>query len=706
MIRTIVSAGMLLYCISATAQQRELDSLIRVLSMYPQRDTTRVDLLNDIAYAYYNIDPEQGLQIADSAIALALQISPQRRLASAYSNKGSNYWAKGNDSLAMIMYKKALHIYESSDYKKGRGIMYNNIGLLYFNKSDFFEAITWHQKGLEIFTLLNDSLRMASIQNNLGVDYQYISDYPTALAYYFSALAIYEQKKGKYLVGSSASLVLPNIGLVYKDLGQYDSALIYQNQSLEAFRALNSKQGMASAYGNIGVIYDLKAQPDRAISYHLKALELNEVSGNQRRMASDYTNLGAAHLQLHNYEKSYEYLTKARIIYEESGDRNNLALSLLKIGELYQHAPVPFFKAHYLNPHDRYPLAIRIFQKALKIAREINVPALQSEALESLSEVYETVHDPAKALLAYKEHVTLRDSVLDQEKRVDIAQKIAAFEFEKKAILLKAEHSKAAALAGAEIKRQRIIRNTLAAGTIVILLGAFAGYIAYKRRRDAEEERKDIEFKARVAETEMKALRAQMNPHFIFNSLNSIADYIGKNDIPEAGSYLTKFAKLMRVILENSEQKEVPLADDLKALELYMQLEAKRLNNAFTYSIMVNEDIDRANTLVPPLLLQPFVENSIWHGLTNKKGEGKIMIRITLENGMLSCVVEDNGVGMPQTIGADNGVHAEKKSLGMKITRERIEVINETKHTNASIASYDLAGGVRTELKLPLEMAF
>ena len=706
MIRIIIGAGMLVCCMAARAQQRELDSLIQVLSQHPQRDTIRVELLNDIAYAYYNIDPEKGLQVADSAITLAQQISPHHRLASAYSNKGSNYWAKGDDSLAMIMYKKALHMYDSSNYKKGRGIMYNNIGLLYFNKSDFFEAITWHQKGLEIFTLLNDSLRMASIQNNLGVDYQYVSDYPTALEYYLRALAIYEQKEGRYRVGSSASLVLPNIGLVYKELGQYDSALVYQNQSLKAFRALNSKQDMASAYGNIGVIYDLKAQPDSAIFYHLKALELNEVSGNQRRMASSYTNLGTAHLQLHNYEKSYEYLIKARTIYEASGDRNNLTLSLLKSGELYQHAPVSFFKAHHLNPSERYPLAIRIFQKALKIAREINVPALQSEALEGLSIVYETVHDPAKALVAYKEHVALRDSVLDQEKRVDIAQKIAAFEFEKKAILLKAEHSKTEALANAEIKRQRIIRNTVIGGIVVLLIAAPGGYIAYKRKRDATEQRKEMEFKSRVTETEMKALRAQMNPHFIFNSLNSIADYIGKNDIPAAGSYLTKFARLMRLILENSEQKEVSLADDLNALELYIQLEAKRLNNKFSYSISVDEEIDQANTLVPPLLLQPFVENSIWHGLADKNDDGRIIITITSENEMLTCVVEDNGSGMQHTVNEDNGIHPEKKSLGMKITRERIEVINETRDANASITSYDLDRGVRTELKLPLQMAF
>src|SRR5690606_5319721 len=147
--------------------------------------------------------------------------------------------------------------------------------------------------------------------------------------------------------------------------------------------------------------------------------------------------------------------------------------------------------------------------------KDIGAADLQSQALEGLSALYEDGHEPVEALAAFKEHVVLRDSVMNQEKRVDIAKKVASFEFEKKAALLDAEHSKATALADAEIKRQHINRNTLADGTLFIVFTDFAGYIAYVRRRDADEKRKDIEFKARVTETEMKALRAQKNPHFI-----------------------------------------------------------------------------------------------------------------------------------------------------------------------------------------------
>ena len=200
----------------------------------------------------------------------------------------------------------------------------------------------------------------------------------------------------------------------------------------------------------------------------------------------------------------------------------------------------------------------------------------------------------------------------------------------------------------------------------------------------------------------MKALRAQMNPHFIFNSLNSIADYIDKNQTETASDFTAKFAKLMRMVLENSEQKEIPLSEDLKALELYMQLERFRLKNKFNYQIRVDENIDKDNTLIPPLILQPFVENSIWHGIAKKDGHGEIIISIQKDDDMINCIVEDDGAGIKESI----IIADEKKSLGMKITKARIDIINKQKSANASMNITNKEKGVRAEVKLPLELSF
>lgn len=697
---------LLLKTFGVQGQQGELDSLMQLLNRYQHHDTTRIDLLNDIAYTYHTVDPDKGLQTADSAIVLARELSPGRRIASAYANKGVNYWAKGEDSLAIIMYQNALKIHEANQNKTGMGNMYNNIGLLYFNKSAFYDALTWHQKALDMFIQINDSVRISTVHNNIGVDYQYISDYPKALEHYFRALAIHEQKQGAHLTGNAEVQVLSNIGIVYRILGQYDSALVYQNRAMETYRSTGNKQGMASTYGNIGIIYDLLSEPEEAVSQYLKGLQLNEELGNQRLMASNYTNLGLAYIQLGDYEKSYGYLQKAKSFYERTEDKNNLTITLLNLGNLYLNAPVEFLKKHQIEGNNRYLAATGAVLQALNISREIKVLALQSTVLENLSEVYEKAGFPSKALAAYKEHIQLRDSILGEEKRIEIAQKIATLEYEKKAIVLQAEHAKNTALAKAEVQRQRIIRNTVAVGGILLLLAAVGMYISYKRRRDAESRKKDMEFKARVVETEMKALRAQMNPHFIFNSLNSIADFISKNEIPVAERYLTKFAQLIRLILENSEKKEVPLANDLKALEWYVQLESLRLNHKFEYKVTVSENTDPDNTLVPPLLLQPFVENSIWHGMTRSDSNGLIEIKIGTDNDTLTCIVEDNGVGRNYSHANPPDEPEHKKSLGMKITSERIELLNQLKQANASLSVFDLTRGLRIELRLPLQTAF
>src|SRR3546814_9386899 len=201
----------------------------------------------------------------------------------------------------------------------------------------------------------------------------------------------------------------------------------------------------------------------------------------------------------------------------------------------------------------------------------------------------------------------------------------------------------------------------------------------------------------------MKALRAQMNPHFIFNSLNAIGNSIDKRDFETAGNYLTRFAKLVRLILENSEYRESPLATDLQVLELYIQLEAMRLKGKITYEIDVDDDIDAENTLVPPLIVQPLIENSIWHGLAPKDGHGRIWIRVRQEQGSLCYIVEDNGVGRAT---ASCNTATAKRSMGIALTRARIAITEKRPQSETDISFDDLPNGLAVTVKLPLALQF
>jgi LytS/YehU family sensor histidine kinase len=198
-----------------------------------------------------------------------------------------------------------------------------------------------------------------------------------------------------------------------------------------------------------------------------------------------------------------------------------------------------------------------------------------------------------------------------------------------------------------------------------------------------------------------------MNPHFIFNSLNSINRFILQNNKVQASEYLTKFSRLIRMILNSSTNPTVTLAEDVEALQLYLELERLRFEEKFSFKVECDPDIDTDFLQVPPMLLQPFVENAIWHGLMNKEGEGHLWININQEDSTLICTITDDGIGRKKAaeLQDKSGKH---KSMGMKITECRIAMMQKMNEENKSIEVRDLvdaegsAAGTEVILKIPM----
>ncbi|MEP7230336.1 MAG: histidine kinase [Ginsengibacter sp.] len=206
----------------------------------------------------------------------------------------------------------------------------------------------------------------------------------------------------------------------------------------------------------------------------------------------------------------------------------------------------------------------------------------------------------------------------------------------------------------------------------------------------AQNEKKLADLRHKAAEQDMQALRSQMNPHFIFNCLNSINRFILKNETETASDYLTKFSRLIRMVLNNSNYKYIALNEELDCLELYVQMEQLRVKNSFRYKITCNADLDAEEILVPPLLFQPFVENSIWHGLMNKEsGEGNLDILLQQKDEILECIIVDNGVGRKAASELSKSSTSKYKSMGLQITKERIALLDNEQGEN-SIAIEDL----------------
>ncbi len=233
--------------------------------------------------------------------------------------------------------------------------------------------------------------------------------------------------------------------------------------------------------------------------------------------------------------------------------------------------------------------------------------------------------------------------------------------------------------------------------------------VRYRIRKIKKKQHQEFERKVEISKIELKALRSQMNPHFIFNSLNSIQHYIFNSKTDEAIKYLSKFARLVRVILNNSNKPTVTVGEDIEALKLYLELEQMRFEDKFDYEITIDPSVDGDYDIMPPLLTQPYVENAILHGLNPNPGKGKLTITLTSKNNFLICTIIDNGIGREKSSEIKRTMPGTKhKSLGMKITEDRLRIINEVSNSKLSVTITDLkdeegnALGTKVELYIPI----
>lgn len=228
------------------------------------------------------------------------------------------------------------------------------------------------------------------------------------------------------------------------------------------------------------------------------------------------------------------------------------------------------------------------------------------------------------------------------------------------------------------------------------MLAASAIYIIVNqrqkiKRQKMEQRRKISDLETQMSQLKQKTLQLQMNPHVIFNTLNSIQQYILDHNVEKAVSYLTRFSRLMRRILNNSNERFIPLADELEAVNLYLELESMRLGNRFSYEVIIDPELDVNNIEIAPLIIQPFVENAIIHGLVPKKDNCFLKIDISKMVGeKLLCVIEDNGVGRRYSELQKEKSGGSHKSYGMSITRRRLEMLSKVSNDDFSVEIIDL----------------
>ncbi|OJY83621.1 MAG: hypothetical protein BGP13_13595 [Sphingobacteriales bacterium 40-81] len=630
------------------------DSLLNELNNHSQKDTLRLNILTAAAAACRYDSAELGIKLTDEAIQLAEKLKSMVNLGHAYHIRGICYYTKG----------------------------------------DFQTDIEFQKKAFTIYMKAGDSLQAGSALNRIGTAYTSLSDYPQALQYLQQAEKLADEGN----IRRVKPAVKANVALVYYYLADYTKSLEYNQKAIELYKELNSTANVAVVLNNIGDIYLKTGDYNRAIALNREAFQLNRSTVNSTKgEANIYLAIGMAYKFLHNYDSAMYYLGKSLSIYKSLNATHKISLSLTEIAAIYAFAPDNTFD---LSLEKRLRIALDHQNEALLLAKQTGTLDNISNQWKTLSEIHEKAGNQAAALHAYKSYFAIHDSIAGDKTKKEVARKEIQAEADKKEAILKEMHK-------AEIKQQETTRKAYLIAAGFVFISSLLMFFLYQRRKNAKAKQVEAELKAEVTDTEMKALRSQMNPHFIFNSLNSIRHFNARSNTKLTDEYLVKFSLLMRQVFENAAYKKVSVEDDLNALELYMQMEAARLDNKFDYHIHVDENVDKENTMIPPLLLQPFVENSIWHGISPKNGNGVIRIGINKQGGMIQCIVEDDGVGIKEE---DIDKYAERKEKdkpsGIAITQARIALINKMQNTNASLSIHPVSNGTKVEINLPFELNF
>jgi sensor histidine kinase YesM len=317
---------------------------------------------------------------------------------------------------------------------------------------------------------------------------------------------------------------------------------------------------------------------------------------------------------------------------------------------------------------------------------------VEKDALQNLSLIYQAKGNSEKGLEYYKEHIAVKDSMASAAVTEKLAELQVAYETsEKNEEISGLKANEAVAEAVSEKRKKWLIASVLG----VVALSLLILVLVLRHRNKVRQS--EAEFNQKKMELEQNALRAQMNPHFIFNSLNSIQRLFIEGKMEIANDYMADFSDLMRKILDNSSKAKINIREEINTLKLYLNLEKLRNKEIFDYNILIAEDIDQMNTPVPPMVIQPFVENAIWHGILPKKEKGKIDITLSKNENELVCIIEDNGIGMAEskkkTSGSSTNKIPKHESKGMQLTEQRL---------GTKIKTDDLDPGTRITLFIPL----
>lgn len=610
--------------------------------------------------------------VGDSLIQL-LSETEESEQATIYNEL--SYVVRYTDAPLSISYgKKALTLAEKYNQPNEKYLAYCNLAVSYLNHDTLNLSLQYHQKALELAQQVGDSLQIARSRFELGTYYTEKGYYENALTHLLSSLEILEklsQDKNTTGFESKISFITNNIGTLYSRINNNDKAMEYYRYSLGIKENLGDSLGVAHMLNNIGLLFVKENNLEKAEEYYKEALRIIKKDGDEIDVSESISVLMLLMMKQKQYSKAIGYFDTLETYFNVMPERAILA-ALSNISSLWLDLGKPDKAYAYIS-------------QMIELSKRSNTIWLLSESYKLIAEYYAQKNNFEEAYLYHKKYLQLKDSVMNLEMNSKMAEMQTKYETEKKekqiAILQKDKQ-----LTQVAADRQRAMKLLYLISSLIILLIAVLIILKIKNR----DKRKQEILEKQNLENEQRLLRTQMNPHFLFNSLNTVQGFISANDGFKAMTFLSKFGNLLRDILENSRESMISLENELNTLHLYIEMEQLRYSNSFEFEIIVDKKLDTEQSMIPPLIIQPFVENSIKHGLSSKKGNGKLTIELVYSKGFIKIKIADNGIGREKSKELTRSKPKQHKSLGLKLTTERLKKIEKTTGVKTSVKIIDL----------------
>jgi tetratricopeptide (TPR) repeat protein len=584
---------------------------------------------------------------------------------------------ESNPERSLERVKEALAQSLSDNNVQGEARCYQLLGDINMDIEEWKLALENYSTAYNILSIhYPKHAELSNILRGLGNASLKLGAYDEALKYYNTAL------------GSSNRRSRPDLQVdiseVYYQQGLYDKALqvvesIQLDQKIAdpaiSVRIENQKAKIFAQTNDLDRASQSFQSSQRIIQSNRAAIPKREEEVMQSAKEEISNSLNEKQLydqEISLRESSIEYNTESKNFAEVSKDKVELSKALVAKGET--------------------GAAITELEEAAVIADTIGDPVKQADAFLSLATLYEDRGNETKALAAYKrysaaigrsekasESKLLEKSELIRQQRdiEEVARYVTSAKQEEK-------------IAQGMVSRQRIIIYFL---IVLVAITAVTSYFIYKNAQASKTANQLLA---------LKSLRSQMNPHFIFNALNSLNHFVAQNDERTANKFLSEFSRLMRLVLENSQQDFIPLLKEEEIVSLYLKLEHYRFRDKFDYEITIDENINKEAISIPPMLIQPYIENAVWHGLRYKESKGHLSLAISQQNDILVVKIEDNGIGRKRSAELKTENQKKHRSTGLKNIRERLGIINRIYHSHYKVFIEDLPADTGTKVILHL----